>query len=755
MENRQENHEEENLHLRQTIDEVERQLTGIRKNLRGKEEMLAALRQEMLEDATQEVADLYSMQGFHDLVELSQNAQSFAGDIAEYATETNRAEVLTRMLNAPYFARVDVRFEGEGEAEPIYVGRASLLGSDYSTMFVYDWRSPVAGLFYRFGVGPVSYQAPAGRITGEMTLKRQYEIHKGELAYYFDADVQVADAYLRSMLAHNASAQMKTIVETIQRDQDTAIRDVHNDLLMVQGAAGSGKTAIGLHRAAYQMYQGLATRLGAEDILILSPSTLFAHYIAQVLPELGEKTVRTHTLEDVYGQLFPSLRIQTKNEYFEALFSCEDPAAAQRIRRNAAFKTSPQFQTILDRYLEDLPRSRITFKDIDYAGQCIADGAASKTRVLTEGEDMPLCTRLRRLEHAILETVHTMRPSRLIELEDAIRRSAVDPADVEEAAALARMASIDECTTLVWEIRRFTELDFPALYRSLFQNASYFIGLARGIDLPEDIEEIIQTTYKNLCEGCLRHEDAAAVAYLCVKAGGFSAFHGMRHVVMDEAQDHGPLHFALCGLLFPSARFTVLGDIHQAIGKTIGQTFYDQVAATLHKESTAMITLGKSFRCTREILDFGAKLLGGDVRIESFNRPGDAPRIHAAANIAEEVRAVLQEVSACRAAGCQSIALLCKTARDARAWHDRLQEQTVFRLVEDEDAVDVAGTLILPIYLAKGLEFDAVLLCDADRAHYHAQEDRQLLYVACSRALHRLGIFYTEEMSPLVQQALG
>ena len=207
------------------------------------------------------------------------------------------------MIKSPYFARIDFKFDDEDEFEKIYIGRSSLRKNSYQEMYVYDWRSPIASIFYRFMTGEAFYDAPCGRVTGELNLKRQYEIKNGKLEYFFDSDVQIVDEFLRQLLSQNTTAKMKAIVETIQHEQDVVIRDMENDLLMVQGVAGSGKTSIALHRAAYLMYQGLQTKLSANNIMIISPNSIFEQYISNVLPELGEDNVISSVFEDILSAL--------------------------------------------------------------------------------------------------------------------------------------------------------------------------------------------------------------------------------------------------------------------------------------------------------------------------------------------------------------------------------------------------------------------------------------------------------------------
>ena len=241
--------------------------------------------------------NLWAAHRFEDLVHLSQEFQNAAEEEKDHESTLKRIHSLERMGQSPYFARIDLQFEEDEAPERVYIGRHSLWDDDKENLLVYDWRAPISSVFYRFGTGPAFYTAPAGKITCDLLLKRQFEIQQGRLIGYFDADTVIQDSFLRRLLAQNASAQMKAIVETLQRDQDAAIRDEDHDLMMVQGAAGSGKTSIAMHRAAYLMYEGLKNPLKAHNILVLSPNTVFEKYISGVLPELGESSVATSTLE--------------------------------------------------------------------------------------------------------------------------------------------------------------------------------------------------------------------------------------------------------------------------------------------------------------------------------------------------------------------------------------------------------------------------------------------------------------------------
>jgi DNA helicase-2/ATP-dependent DNA helicase PcrA len=529
----------ENLHLQQTIAFVHSQIAQLMQKREERETAISIAHDDLQEYAprAETITSLYSMQGFHDMAELSQYSQSETDQIAALEKETVTIQSLKVMLDSPYFARIDFRFSGEENAESIYIGRCMLMDRNTFFIHVHDWRAPISSVFYRNGLGEASYEAPAGTIDGEVLLKRQYEIRQGNLQYFFDADIQIIDEFLRNLLSKNATPQMKTIVETIQKDQDIVIRDMDSDVLIVQGAAGSGKTSIALHRVAYLMYRELAGKLNANDILILSPSTVYEKYISHVLPELGEKNVKTMLLEDIFQGIFPQEKIQSRGEWLEQLLSCQEYKQAELLKTSMAFKGSAAFVKILDRLVLDLPKKWIDFRDVNYDGQCIAYREVLKSAICNPKKIAVLGMRLIWLEQEIFEKVHQLRKNRMRKLNNFASRF---PEHMTESEEFARWLSIWESGALLKEIRAFTRIDTKALYRRLFHDKQGFYRLAKGIALPENIDEILAFTCDQLTDGQLGYDDAAALTYLNIRIHGCEEYSHIRQLVIDEAQDEEP-----------------------------------------------------------------------------------------------------------------------------------------------------------------------------------------------------------------------
>lgn len=725
--------EAERRHLARILQIAESQLREAEREDARQGESLTESRREMREQAAQMFGSLWGSESFEELANLNQFAQPLNVRETTGKMRLRRIQALRGMLEAPYFARLDFRFD-DGDAERVYIGRATLKDDLTHEIYIHDWRSPIASVFYRFGTGRVYYDAPGGRIHGTVALKRQFEIRGGQLIYFFDAEAEVQDQLLRGMLSQNASPRMKAIVETIQRDQDLAIRDTEHELLMVQGAAGSGKSSIALSRVAYLMYEGLSNPLSANDILILSPNHLFERYIRGVLPELNEMSVATETLEQLLSKTLGGIGIETRGERFErlSLADSDRPIARDSMR----FKTSEAFREVLDRFLKVIPRRHIGFQDVYYGGRIVATRQQLKHRALRGGME-PLGIRLRKMASSLWDGIHTRKPTRMAKL---IRYARRDPRHATELEACARGYSILESAILARQIRAFTRLDPRALYGALVSDERAFRRLADGLTLPESLRDILLSTKCALSAPVLPLEDATAIAYLALAMEGSTRFARIRQVMVDEAQDYDPVQYSVLNRLFPRARFTVLGDVNQALEWNVDRTLYETITATLNRRSARLVELTKSFRCTREILEFSLKYLQNPGSIESFNRSGDLPAEHRAKDPAALIRLIAAETAVCREKNLKSVALIARTARDARRWHEPLRKALPgIGLIDSDTAGETTGAFVIPLQLSKGLEFDAVLVLDADR--YEAAGERRLLYVACTRALHRLNLY--------------
>lgn len=706
--------QQEETTLTHVIAEIDAQLAQARDQIARRESEMVAVQRDVFEDGARSGGSLSSADGFESLIELNQSMMTL-NNMA--VTQDNLAKKMSRLESlrpSPYFGRIDFLFKGDKHPEKIYIGRSPLLEEDTTESLIYDWRSPIASVFYRFLTGPAYYNAPVGRIDGEVQLKRQYEIKDSQLVYFFDTDMTVNDGILKQLLSQNTSPQMRAIVETIQRDQDLVIRNLDADLLMIQGVAGSGKTAIALHRAAFLMYEGLTNALSSRDILILSPNRTFSQYIAGVLPELGEENVRTLTFDELLHDILDIHHMESQAAFLERAIGSSQKSF---IRSCMTLKTSEGFRAILDRFVDDIPARFIHYHDIRFGGRLLVSKQELQARV-RDRSDLLLGTRLEQVESRVLDN-----------LGSSVRKN-------ERAAVSERL-------------QQFTRLDLVQLYRRFWEDDRYFQNTALDDSLTQNLPAIRRRTLNDLHNGRLGYDDAILLLYIHLKIYGSRTYRSIRQIIIDEAQDYYPLQYDIFHLLFPNAKATILGDINQSLTRRVDSDFYDQVQQSLAIENTVRYTLNKSFRCSTEILRFGLQFLSEAPSIESFNRSGEAVALNTCADFAALCDTIVAEVEACRAKGYESICLITKSEAACQRLHRALRDRiTVHQLRSHDDTLQ--GTLIMPVSLTKGLEFDAVLLCDADATTYRDAEDASLLYVIATRALHRLAILCEGTPSPLI-----
>jgi DNA helicase-2/ATP-dependent DNA helicase PcrA len=733
---------EERDYLEKTLIFLKNEIDIKIKALSEQKSDLKSLRKDMWENT------VHFSNDFARLTEISQYLSELDSQSANYGNISRRLEKYRKMLASPYFGRFDFLEDGLPDSEKIYIGLHNVVDSKMGGIYVYDWRAPISSIFYRYELGRASYDAPIGTITGDVKLKRQYKIQNGQLKYFFDCRVGINDEILQEVLRGKASAKMRYIVETIQREQDIIIRDMDNELLIVQGVAGSGKTSIALHRIAFLLYNGMNSGISANNILILSPNTIFSKYISSVLPDLGEDNALQTTFEDIVHKLLDGrLKTETRSQQLESVISPQSRETGNARRQNIAFKGSGVFVQILDRFIRHYEHNMIDFEDIYYDGKIVMTRQHLKNTFLNNKIGMPMAKRLKRIENIILDKVHPLRRKRLDKIEKYVEQT---DGHEFEIRSFSRLLSIKKSKSLISRLHRFTEVDYLNLYRTLFSNDQLFTRLAGGLDLPDSIGEIITMTRENLSGGQAFYEDCAPILYLKLKLEGTAVFSDIKQVVIDEAQDYDLMQYEIFKLLFKDARFTVLGDIYQAIDKDVSLSLYDQIVEILDKSKSLKLYLNKGYRSSYEINNFTQGILGAERDFISFERHETEPSIVQRDTLAECDNAMAGEIADAASKGYESIAVICKTAPEAVKLHARLKDKIDIKLVASGSDEIEKGAMVIPSYLAKGLEFDVVLASDVSRDNYYSTLDKKLLYIICTRALHRLMLYYKGEKSPLL-----
>ncbi len=730
--------------LTMVLREIGEQLELGQGNLKGS-------RQEL-----REALDAYWERSAANSLDQAQQIEAVARQKSLTAASFQKQARLERLADSPYFGRIDFREEQpkpRHAPEAVYLGIASLIDRQSGAYLIYDWRSPIAGMFYDYEPGPAKYLCPAGTILGEITLKRQYQIKDGKLLSCFDTDLQIDDEILQEILSRSADSKMRTIVNSIQREQNRIIRDETHRLLLVEGPAGSGKTSVALHRAAYLLYLE-RNAITAKNILILSPNQIFSDYISGVLPELGEENVLQTTFREYilgFRKAFP-LAVEERDSQLEYLLAGpaapEDPAYRGRAAA-VRYKSSPQFRQALRNYLifleTDLIRDCPTIR---FREQTIMSAAEWRTLFQKTLAYLPPTARLAQIQKRVqvLLRPHLHELRRAKEAEIAAGGEEVNEKTIK---ALARLAAHRELGPLLAELERRTTLVPYECYRRLFAEEGLLERLAPGSELPQDWPAIRAQTLEWFDRGFIPYEDLLPLIFCQGHLDGFPVRNGIRHLIIDEAQDYSELQYEILKQLFPDASWTVLGDPAQAIHPFFQTAAFTAIPGILGVSQSLAVRLQRSYRSTREIQSFCQSLLVAAEAVEPINRHGDRPELYRtpAAALPGLIRQCVRKL---RDEGCRSIAVICKTAREAASLHGLLPEANDLFLVTREAAAFRSGSLLLPIYLAKGLEFDGVIIPDAGAAVYSPEHpgDRQLLYIACTRALHRLILCHSGELSP-------
>jgi DNA helicase II / ATP-dependent DNA helicase PcrA len=512
---------------------------------------------------------------------------------------------------------------------------------------------------------------------------------------------------------------MRQIVNSIQKEQNAVIRDEARKVLVVQGPAGSGKTSIAMHRAAWLLYRHRG-HISANNLLVFSPSEVFADYISNVLPELGEENIREATFEDyARSMLGKKVGFEPKAEQMEFLLSHAKDADYAIRTASIAFKSSRAFLNIMRNYERHL-RGTLRFEDITLNNVRLLPAATVKELYWEHCADLPIMAGITRLKDRVL--------SRCTYSSDYVER---------------------KIESLVDKV--LPDRNPVRLYRKLFTDFHLVQQLAdEGDALPDNLHAICKHTRKSVTAKRVPYEDVAPIILLRRLIDGEPRYANVRHLIIDEAQDYTPIHFEIIRQLFGESSMTILGDLSQRVNPYSGLDSYDVLGDILGGDARAVAELTKSYRSTWEISEFAQGILPTAIIADNVRRSGRRPEVIRAEH--DRVATLISdEITRLQSEGNVSVAVICKTAHEAAGIYSKLLGDHDIRLVEADSITFHHGLVVLPIYLAKGLEFDAVIIHDAGSSTYGAETDRKLLYTACTRALHSLTLYHEGELSPLVR----
>ncbi|WP_312025004.1 RNA polymerase recycling motor HelD [Listeria booriae] len=671
-------------------------------------------------------------------------------------------QILRKLKDSPYFSRVDFTPDDTSETTPIYIGIAGLSNETEDDYLIYDWRAPISSMYYDFSPGPAEYASMEKIISGTMDLKRQFIIRHGELQSMFDTNVAIGDELLKEVLGNNASDKMKNIVATIQKEQNQIIRNVKNNYLIVQGVAGSGKTSVALQRAAYLLYH-YKEELNNDNMLLFSPNPLFSSYIASVLPDLGETSIQQLTFQAyVEKRLGKHLTIESPFSQMEYLLTTENAARKAGIR----FKASLAFKEYIDQYADQLSTDGLVFKNIALRGNIIISKEAIGAYFYSLDHTISIPNRMSMTKDWLLEELAFLEKeerdkdwvkdeAELLDIEDYTEvyhdlqdnaeDDTFDDFDKELKILTAKIAR-KYFRKIRAAVSKLKFLHVTALYKKLFDVQADYASL------PENWDAVCVYTLESLRQRELLYEDTSPYMYLEDKLTRLKTNTQIKHLFIDEAQDYSPFQFFVLQQLFPSARMTILGDIHQAIYMHTLNSATLFSGEEVQTDNTEKIELHKSYRSTRQIVDFTRHLLAVDLEIEPFERDGEKPSFVLCMDEQERDEKLRHTLSRLVGKEYGTIAVICKTAAESAAMYELLSPAFDVQLATEHSYSYDSGIIVLPAYLAKGIEFDAVIIPDASAHNYEKTFEQNLFYTACTRAMHELVLFAVGDKTPFMNR---
>lgn len=605
----------------------------------------------------------------------------------------NKRKRLTKILAIPYFGRIDFLEKKENsKVMPTYIGIHTFYDPESRATLIHDWRAPVSSMFYDHELGEAGYRSPSGEIKGVISLKRQYRIRGGKMEFMIESALTVHDDILQKELSSNVDDKMKNIVATIQREQNRIIRNEDIRTLIIQGVAGSGKTSIALHRIAYLLYT-FRDSISSKDILIISPNKVFSDYISNVLPELGEETVPETSMEQILsGVLEHKYKYQT---YFGLVNELLEKPSSSLINR-IAYKASFGFISELDKFILHIENTYFKAADVKLTKYITIPAPFIEEQYLRFNR-YPIRRRF-----------------------DAMADYMLDMLKIQYTFTVTTTGR----NLLKKEIRlMFAGNNDIQVYKDFFKwtNNPGMFKMRKG--------------------HTLEYSDLAPLAYLhlALEGNGNQPFR-VKHLLIDEMQDYSPIQYKVIQKLFP-CRKTVLGDAGQSVNP-----YGSSTAETIQKSLTAseIMKLCKSYRSTFEITDFAQKI-HPNAELEPVARHGEKPQILQFGSAVEELSGIMGLISTYRKSGYKSLGIICKTEQQARKMADMLKSYANdISFLSSQSSAFVQGIVITSAHMAKGLEFDEVIIPQTDERNYRSEIDKSMLYVAVTRAMHRLTLTFHE-----------
>lgn len=732
--------------------EVER-LEFTKEYIKSVLEMSKGNKEQFVENLKEAFADLDTSDSSLSYMTLLTNAQYL--ELAE-----SELERLASGIGKPYFSRINFTSSGDSKEEILYIGKASLFDRVNQTPIIVDWRSPIANVYYDGRLGDVSYDAYGETQSGYLSLKRQYDIENGILKEIRDIDLTTHDELLQKSLSGKADNRLIEIVATIQNEQNEVIRASLKHPIIVQGAAGSGKTTIALHRISYFLYSS-GYRFPPEKLMILAPNKLFIDYISAVLPDLGVNKIKQTTfIEFMRNCLGKKIKLLSPNSKLVAFINGKEKT--KWIQWVSSYKGSLEFKELIHRYLKEIEVNLAPSQDFIIEKSRLLRGENLKRLFLKEFQYLPIYKRLDKIKNVLANDLRIKKSIILSKinskyddaLEKALYSTRLDADKRREKVVSFMDAKEKRISTVEQESKvavknymdSFVKKDIFSLYKELMTSPDLLQKYSRTLS---EMESKRLSTYcqKVFDKNSLELEDLAPLFYMKAKLEGIEEPYKMKSIFIDEAQDYSYFQFAALKEGFETDLFTIVGDLAQGIHSYRGLHSWEPLVKEIFPNANYQ-ALQKSYRTTVEIMHVANDILSimdKDLpKVEPVIRNGDKPHFTKIkpANL-QQVREILEhDIITLKEEELNSIAIIGRTDKECLRIHKMLEHSNLpIQLLEEKEDMKKGAVVILPSYLSKGLEFDAVLILTMEESYSDEELDIKLLYVAMTRPMHRLYLY--------------
>ena len=613
-------------------------------------------------------------------------------EITMMSYKSDYLQKLYKIQNNPYFG--SITFKDDSGENKVYIGITHLEDEEQDKYLIHDWRAPICSMFYDYELGKAEYTAPEGIVKGEITNKRQFTIKNGELIRVFDNNINIDDELLQQVLTEEANDKMKNIVNTIQQEQNAIIRNVSDPNLIVQGIAGSGKTSVALHRIAFLLYK--IKNLSSNNVLIFSPNQIFTEYISNVLPELGESNTLQTTFNSFLETNLPEFtKVESFTDFVERYYKYQE-VNPQLVKYKQSDQIIDDLENYIERFLKELHFvDGIETREFEVSKEQLNDLLKDRYSKLL------LVERIEKITEKICNDYYQGKKTFKLKIQSMLKKN------------LSK------------------KIDYKEIFRDFF-NSEEFANSYKGTITEREIKDSVG-------KRSIKYEDACIFVYIKGLLEGFNYRGQIQEIVIDEAQDYNRLQYKLIRTIFKKSSFTILGDINQTVNPYYHYNSLEDLKDIF--EGSIYLELSKTYRSSPEIIKHTNKILGLE-HVSAIRRDNNRPVIFRdnkdlKENLIKDIKDGQKDNF--------TIAVVTKTDEEATKIYELLKDDIEgINLILSSTKVFNKKLIIIPSYMAKGLEFDETIIY-TDKDNAYTKDEKYLYYVACTRAQHQLVIYNQEE----------